>query len=193
MRRLSADFETLKAKVTALKTEPGSETLQQLIPVIAQVHELTGRTLQQLADLDGSQYTVVPGSRASLKSLSTVVEAACLAALDLAEAVADNPLDAASFTGGPPLDDAARQARDARARARLTDLFADAAHQLDVCATGCDYTVSGITPRSHKAPTAPAATAAAHPRPVNSAGEDRPGRCPLLAFSERQPGDRPCR
>ncbi|MFE1199579.1 hypothetical protein ACFW6E_43895 [Streptomyces olivaceoviridis] len=109
------------------------------------MHELTGRTLQQLTVLDGSQYTVVPGSRASLKCLSTVVEAACLAALDLAEAVADNPLNAVGFAGEPLLDDAARQDRNARARSRLTDILADAAHQLDVCATGCHYTVSGIT------------------------------------------------
>ncbi|MFI9423416.1 hypothetical protein ACIG54_07595 [Streptomyces achromogenes] len=118
--------------------------LKQLVPAIAQVHELTGRTLRQLTVLDGSQYTVVPGSRTSLKTLSTVVEAACLAALDLAEAVADNPLEAAGFSGEPSLDDAARQARDAKIRAGLSDVLADAVHQLDVCATGCHYTVSGI-------------------------------------------------
>lgn len=119
--------------------------LRQLIPAITQVHELSGRTLQQLAALDGSQYTVVPGSRVCLKSLCTVAEAAGLAALDLTEAVAVNPLDAAGFADDPPLDDATRQARHAKARARLTDILADAAHQLDVCATGCHYTVSGIT------------------------------------------------
>ncbi|GHH29433.1 hypothetical protein [Streptomyces rubradiris] len=108
------------------------------------MHDLTGRTLQQLAVLDGSQYTVVPGSRASLKCLSTAVEAACLAALDLAEAVADNPLDATGFSGEPLPDAAARQAQDAKTRARLADIVADAAHQLDVCATGCQYAASGI-------------------------------------------------
>ncbi|MGW1601249.1 hypothetical protein, partial [Streptomyces eurythermus] len=81
--------------------------LKQLVPAIARVHELTGRTLHQLTVLDGSQYTAVPGSRTSLKTLSTVVEAACLAALDLAEAVADNPLEAAGFAGEPSLDNAA--------------------------------------------------------------------------------------
>ncbi|MEU3529125.1 hypothetical protein AB0E62_35610 [Streptomyces sp. NPDC038707] len=108
------------------------------------MHELTGRTLWQLTVLDGSQYTVVPGSRSSLKCLSTVVEAACLVALDLAEAVADNPLDAAGFSGEPLLDDAARQAQNAKIRAGLADILADAAHQLDVCATGCQYAASGI-------------------------------------------------
>jgi hypothetical protein len=86
-----------------------------------------------------------PGSLLSLKSLSTVVEAACLAALDLAEAVAVSPLDATGFSGEPLPDDAARQAQDAKARARVADIIADAAHQLDVCVTGCDYTASGIT------------------------------------------------
>lgn len=108
------------------------------------MHELTGRTLRQLTILDGSQYTVVPGSRTSLKCLSTVVEAACLAALDLAEAVADDPLEAVGFAGEPPLDDAARQARDAKIRAGLADILADAAHQLNDCATGCQYAASGI-------------------------------------------------
>ncbi|MGW2955507.1 hypothetical protein [Streptomyces eurythermus] len=118
--------------------------LKQLVPAIARVHELTGRTLHQLTVLDGSQYTAVPGSRTSLKTLSTVVEAACLAALDLAEAVADNPLEAAGFAGEPSLDNAARQARNAKIRAGLSDILADAVHHLDACATGCHYTVSGI-------------------------------------------------
>ncbi|MFF5438880.1 hypothetical protein [Streptomyces achromogenes] len=118
--------------------------LKQLVPAIAHVHELTGRTLQQLTLLDGSQYTVVPGSRVSLKCLSTTVEAACMSALSLAGAVADSPLDAAGFSGDPALDAAARQVQHASARARLTDILADAAHHLDACATGCQYAATGI-------------------------------------------------
>ncbi|KUO04625.1 hypothetical protein [Streptomyces caeruleatus] len=145
LRQLAADFDALKNSVTALNVQPGSALLQHLAPKIAQVHELTGRTLVRLASLNGSQYTVVPGSRTSLKALAGVVESASSAALDRAHAVTDNPLDAAGSAGGPPLDDdAVRQARHAAAQPHLTKALADAAHQLALSATGCHYTASGI-------------------------------------------------
>ncbi|MFF5442165.1 hypothetical protein [Streptomyces achromogenes] len=71
LRRFGADVGTLKSSVTRLKTEPGSKLLKQLVPAIAQVHELTDRTLEQLT------------------------------VLGLAEAVAVNPLDATGFSGEP--------------------------------------------------------------------------------------------
>ncbi|MFJ8532320.1 hypothetical protein [Streptomyces sp. NPDC093591] len=119
--------------------------LAQLAPKIVQIHELIGRTLQQLATLDGSQYTLVPGSRSSLETLSSAVATASVAATDLASAVADNPLEGAVFADGPPLDeDAVRKARHAEAAPRLAEALADAAHDLDLCATCCLYTASGI-------------------------------------------------
>ncbi|MEU6227513.1 hypothetical protein [Streptomyces sp. NPDC047042] len=115
--------------------------LEQLAPKIAQVHELTGRTLVRLAALAGSQYTVVPGSRPALETLGSVVEAASLAARDLATAVADNPLDGI-VVGSPPPD--GNTARHAEAVPRLAKALGDAVHQLDLCATGCLSTASGI-------------------------------------------------
>ncbi|MFJ9033608.1 hypothetical protein ACIRQP_34920 [Streptomyces sp. NPDC102274] len=120
--------------------------LQQLSPRILAVHELVGRTLVRLSVLDGSQYTAVPGSRASLETLSSVVASASVAASELARAVAGNPLDAAFFPGGPPVDDVAvRRARHAEAAPLLAESLTTAAHHLDLCATSCRYTASGIT------------------------------------------------
>ncbi|MDF3140893.1 MULTISPECIES: hypothetical protein [unclassified Streptomyces] len=145
LRKLGADFNALKTSVSTLKAQPGSEMLKQLAPKIAQAHELTGRALGRLAALDGSQYTAVPGSRATLEALSSVVESASVAALDLASAVADNPLEGTAFAGGPPLDDnTVRKARHAEAAPRLAEALGRVAHQLDLCATGCLYTASGI-------------------------------------------------
>ncbi|MFI2204605.1 hypothetical protein ACH47Z_28235 [Streptomyces sp. NPDC020192] len=132
-----------------------------------QIHELIGRTLQRLAALDGSQYTAVPGSRSCLETLSSAVATASLAAADLANAVADNPLEGADFAGGPPLDDAAvRKARHAEAAPRLAEALADAAHDLDLCATSCLYTASGIirdlTEHPEHRPPLPQLTPAQH-------------------------------
>ncbi|MGX4693718.1 hypothetical protein [Streptomyces sp. JNUCC 63] len=59
--------------------------------------------------------------------------------------MADNPLEAAAFAGGPPVDDAAvRQARHAEAGPLLAESLTTAAHHLDLCATCCQYTAAGI-------------------------------------------------
>jgi hypothetical protein len=145
LRQLGADFTALHRTVKALEVRPGTEMLQHLAPKILAIHELAGRSLVRLSVLDGSQYTAVPGSRASLETLASVVTAASLAASDLATAVTHNPLDAAGFPGGPAADDASmRHARHAEAVPLLAESLADAAHQLDLCATGCHYTASGI-------------------------------------------------
>ncbi|MFP8903943.1 hypothetical protein [Streptomyces atacamensis] len=145
LRTLGADFAALHTAVTALEAQLGSEMLQQLGPKILAIHELVGRALVRLSVLDGSQYTAVPGSRSSLETLSEVIACASLAASQLARAVADNPLEAAVFAGDPPVGDAAvRQARHAEAQPLLVESLTTAAHHLDVCATCCRYTASGI-------------------------------------------------
>ncbi|MFJ1551494.1 hypothetical protein [Streptomyces sp. NPDC088246] len=117
--------------------------LQQLGPQILSVHELVGRTLVRLSVLDGSQYTAVPGSRASLETLSEVVASASVAASQLARAVADNPLEAAAFAGTP--DDAAtRRARLADSAPVLVKSLTTAVHHLGLCAACCHHTASGI-------------------------------------------------
>ncbi|WP_198358304.1 hypothetical protein [Streptomyces fildesensis] len=88
----------------------------------------------------------MPGSRSSLETLGEVVASACFAAWQLARAVADNPLEASTFAGGPPADDAVmRQARHAEAAPLLAQSLTTAAHHLNLCATCCHYTASGIT------------------------------------------------
>ncbi|MFE4801469.1 hypothetical protein ACFRFL_42540 [Streptomyces sp. NPDC056708] len=145
LRQLGADFAALHATVTTLDARPGSELLQQLGPKILSVHELIGRTLVRLSVLDGSQYVAVPGSRSSLETLGEVVASASVAASQLARAVADNPLEAAVFAGGPPVDDATtRRARHSEAEPLLAESLTTAAHHLDLCATCCQYTASGI-------------------------------------------------
>ncbi|CAM5444821.1 hypothetical protein [Streptomyces hirsutus] len=145
LRKLGADFAALHTTVTALNAQPGSEILQQVGPKILAIHELVGRALVRLSVLDGSQYTAVPGSRSSLETLSEVIASGSLAASQLARAVADNPLEAAAFAGGPPIDDAAvHQARHAEARPLLAESLTTAAHHLDLCATCCQYTAAGI-------------------------------------------------
>ncbi|MFD6324632.1 hypothetical protein ACFWOL_17570 [Streptomyces sp. NPDC058442] len=145
LRKLGADFAALHTTVTALNAHPGSEMLQQVGPKILAIHELVGRALVRLSVLDGSQYTAVPGSRSSLETLSEVIASGSLAASQLARAVTDNPLEAAAFAGGPPVDDAAvHQARHAEARPLLAESLTTAAHHLDLCATCCRYTAAGI-------------------------------------------------
>ncbi|MEU2598256.1 hypothetical protein ABZ669_13625 [Streptomyces hirsutus] len=145
LRKLGTDFAALHATVTALNAHPGSEMLQQVGPKILAIHELVGRALVRLSVLDGSQYTAVPGSRSSLETLSEVIASGSLAASQLARAVADNPLEAAAFAGGPPVDDTAvHQARHAEARPLLAESLTTAAHHLDLCATCCRYTAAGI-------------------------------------------------
>ncbi len=145
LRRLGADFTTLKDGVTTLEVRPGAGLLAQLSPKIDQAHQLITRTLQQLSDLSASQYTAIPGSRAALDALCGVVESASLAAADLAAAVVENPLDAAGFAAGSSQDaDSVRKARHASAAPGLAETLTRAAQCLDLSATGCRYTASGI-------------------------------------------------
>ncbi|MFD8847591.1 hypothetical protein [Streptomyces sp. NPDC059604] len=117
--------------------------MKQLGPQILSVHDLVGRTLVRLSALDGSQYTAVPGSRASLGTLSEVVASAAVAASQLARAVADNPLEAAVFAGTP--DDAAtRRARLADSAPVLAKSLTTAVHHLALCAACCHHTADGI-------------------------------------------------
>ncbi|MCP3821380.1 hypothetical protein NLX86_25775 [Streptomyces sp. A3M-1-3] len=174
LRKLGDDFAALHTTVEALNATPGSETLQHVAPKILAIHELIGRTLTRLSVLDGSQYTTVPGSRSSLDTLSSVVEAAAFASADLSTMVATNPLDAAGFPGGPPVGDATvRQARHAEAAPLLAESLSGAAHHLDLCAIGCHYTATGIArdlkDHPEHQPPLPDLTKAQHTAPESAA------------------------
>ncbi|MEU9369529.1 hypothetical protein AB0D71_33615 [Streptomyces avermitilis] len=90
-------------------------------------------------------YTNIAGSRASLECLASVVSASSLAGNDLANALFANPYEGAPFSGYPADDEAVRTAQHAEAIPRMTGHLDDAAHQLDLSATGCHYLAHGIT------------------------------------------------
>lgn len=56
-----------------------------------------------------------------------------------------NPYDGAPFPGYPADDASTHTARHAAAIPKMTEHLADAAHQLDLSATGCHYVAAGIT------------------------------------------------
>ncbi|QNA72121.1 hypothetical protein C8250_009595 [Streptomyces sp. So13.3] len=118
--------------------------MRRIEPLILKAHDLVGNSILQLSALDGSQYTAVPGSRASLDALSSVVSSVSLAGTDLAHALAASPLDGASF--GEPADDedGIRQARHAHALPVMADHLHNATQQLELCATACRYVASGF-------------------------------------------------
>jgi len=145
LRQLGSEFEDLHSEIRSLTLTPGTDARQQLTAKIVDTNELVQQAMFRLAALDGSQYTAVPGSRPALEALASVVEAASIAASDLAGALFANPLEAAAFPG-PPADEAAvRKARYEEAAPAMAEHLAEAAHQLDLAHTGCYYLASGIT------------------------------------------------
>lgn len=146
LRDLGADFTALQVTVEALTPQPGSELLKKVSPQILAVHELVGRALIRLHVLDGSQYTAVPGSLVSLATFSTVIGSASAAASQLANAVSNNPFEAAGFTDGPLPDmESVQQTRHAEAAPLLKQGLATAARHLSLSATCCLHTASAIT------------------------------------------------
>lgn len=147
LRTLARDFETLHARVRDVSYTPGTDALRQISPLLLTAQDLTATALVRLGALDGSAYTSIAGSRASLECLSSVVVvvASSLAGNDLASALYANPYEGAPFPGYPADDASVRTARHAEAIPKMTGHLADAAHQLDLSATGCHYVATGIT------------------------------------------------
>lgn len=145
LRALAREFEALHARVRDVSYTPGTDALHQISSLLLKAQDLTATILVRLRALDSSANTSVPGSRASLECLASVVFAASLAGNDLASALSANPYEGAPFPGYPAGDAAVRTARHAEAIPQMTGHLADAAHQLDLSATGCHYVASGIT------------------------------------------------
>ncbi|MBC9715713.1 hypothetical protein H9Y04_24515 [Streptomyces sp. TRM66268-LWL] len=149
---------------------PGTDALRHISPLLLQAQDLTATALVRLKALDNSTYTGVPGSRASLDLLASVVSSSSLAGTDLAHMVLANPYEGAEFAGYPATSEAIRTARHAEAIPKMNGHLDDAVHQLDLCAIGCHYLAHGITEdlattREHKPsavrqPTVPALTSA---------------------------------
>ncbi|MFJ4322694.1 hypothetical protein ACIP3A_06200 [Streptomyces tricolor] len=145
LRALAREFEALHARVRDVSYTPGTDALRQISPLLLKTQDLTATIVVRLGALDGSAYANVAGSRASLECLASVVVASSLASNYLASALSANPYEGAPFPGYPADDEAVRIARHAEAIPRMTGHLADAAHQLDLCATGCHYVATGIT------------------------------------------------
>ncbi|MEV7394030.1 hypothetical protein [Streptomyces sp. NPDC091215] len=145
LRTLARDFEALHARVRDASYTPDTDALRQISPLLLKAQDLTAAVLVRLGTLESSVYTSVAGSRSSLECLASVVVASSLAGSDLASALFANPFDGAPFPGCPSDDASTRAARHAEAIPRMTGHLADAAHQLDLSATGCHYVATGIT------------------------------------------------
>ncbi|MEU0715712.1 hypothetical protein ABZ498_00850 [Streptomyces lavendulocolor] len=145
LRALAREFEALHARVRDVSYTPGTDALRQISPLLRKLQDLTATIVVRLGALDGSAYADIVGSRASLECLASVVVASSLAGNDLASALSANPYEGAPLPGYPADDEAVRTARHAEAIPRMTGHLADAAHQLDLCATGCHYVATGIT------------------------------------------------
>ncbi|MEU9155117.1 hypothetical protein AB0D59_32300 [Streptomyces sp. NPDC048417] len=145
LRTLAREFEALHARVRDLSYTPGTDALRQISPLLLKAQDLTATVLVHLGTLESSAYTSVAGSRSSLECLASVAVASSLAGNDLASALIANPYDGAPFPGYPADDAATRTARHTAAIPKMTEHLADAAHQLDLSATGCHYVAAGIT------------------------------------------------
>ncbi|MEV8351889.1 hypothetical protein ACFVTT_24500 [Streptomyces niveus] len=145
LRNLAHEFEALRDRVRGVSYTPGTDALRQIGPLLLTTQDLTATLLVRLGALANSPYTRIPGSHASLECLSSLVLASTLAGNDLARALHANPLEGAAFPGHPAYSESDRMARHATAISRMTGHLNDAAHQLDVSATGCHYVANGIT------------------------------------------------
>ncbi|MFF2941345.1 hypothetical protein ACFVSQ_16035 [Streptomyces niveus] len=145
LRNLAREFEALRARVRGVSYTPGTDALRQIGPLLLTTQDLTATLLVRLGALANSPYTRTPGSYASLECLSSLVLASTLAGNDLARALHANPLEGAAFPGYRADNASDRVARHATAIPRMTGHLKDAAHQLDLSATGCHYVANGIT------------------------------------------------
>ncbi|MER6461692.1 hypothetical protein ABT278_14605 [Streptomyces sp. NPDC001228] len=142
---LGDDFDALHTRVRDVSYTLGTDALQRISPLLLKAQELTAAVLVRLSTLDSSAYTRLAGSRSSLECLASVAVASTLAGNDLASALFANPYDGAPFDGYPAEDASTGTTRHSQALPKMARHLADAAHQLDLSATGCRYVATGIT------------------------------------------------
>ncbi|MFD7517420.1 hypothetical protein ACFV85_21760 [Streptomyces niveus] len=145
LRNLAHEFEALRDRVRGVSYTPGTDALRQIGPLLLATQDLTATLLVRLGALANSPYTRTPGSHASLECLSSLVLASTQTGNNLAHALHANPLEGAPFPGYRADNASDRVARHATAIPRMTGHLNDAAHQLDLSATGCRYVATGIT------------------------------------------------
>lgn len=145
LRDLAREFEALRARARGVSYTPGTDALRRIGPLLLKTQDLTATLVVRLGALANSPYTRIPGSHASLECLSSLVIASTQAGNDLAAALHTNPLEGAPFPGYPAYSESDRVARHATAIPHITGHLRDAAHQLDLSATGCRHVATGIT------------------------------------------------
>ncbi|MER5813836.1 hypothetical protein [Streptomyces californicus] len=142
LRQLAADFDDLRSQAVDFDTTPGTALLRAAIPLYLRAQSLAARLAAQVTGLDASPYAQVPGSRESLDALRAAIGTAAMAASDIAQALAANPLQGTRL-GGPSEHEARFRDHDAAAPV-LTEHFQEAAHHLELCSTICHYVAHDI-------------------------------------------------
>ncbi|MFI9210205.1 hypothetical protein ACIGW7_18965 [Streptomyces sp. NPDC053253] len=150
-RKLSAQFADLRDQVAGLDWAPGPGFLTVSTPLLLTSQQATDDLVAALTALSSSPYTAVPGSRATLNTLTGAVATASLASLDLAQSIAANPLDGLSLPGSPADEGAIRQVRHAEARIDIKKYLQEATESFALASVCCGYAASGITRDLHQA------------------------------------------
>ncbi|MFF3372115.1 hypothetical protein ACFYXF_04055 [Streptomyces sp. NPDC002680] len=130
---------------TTSPTPPGTDALRRIGPLLLTAQNLTATALRHLTALDDSAYTSLAGSPAGLELMASVVYTSSLAGTDLANALSANPYEGAPLSDHPTDDASSRTARHAEAVPRMAGHLGDAAHQLDLSASGCRYVAHDST------------------------------------------------
>ncbi|MEU7646344.1 hypothetical protein [Streptomyces huasconensis] len=158
LRDLATEFGALDTRIQDLSYTPGSDALRQIGPLLVKSQELTAAALARLSALDGSAFTDLAGSRASLECLASVVVASTAATNDLANALDVNPYEGAPFPGHPAGDEAVRTARHTEALPELAIHLTNAAYHCDMSAVGCNYVARHLaTAQEQSKPAQPTA------------------------------------
>uniref|UniRef100_A0AAU2ABZ8 Uncharacterized protein n=1 Tax=Streptomyces sp. NBC_00093 TaxID=2975649 RepID=A0AAU2ABZ8_9ACTN len=142
---MARDFEALRARVHDVSHTPGTDALRRIGPLLLTAQDLTATALRHLTALDDSAYTSLTDSRAGLELMASVVYTSSLGGTELANALSANPYEGVPFSGHSADDSSSRTARHAEAVPRMAGHLGDAAHQLDLSASGCRYVAHGIT------------------------------------------------
>ncbi|KPI02840.1 hypothetical protein OK074_4990 [Actinobacteria bacterium OK074] len=143
LRHLGREFEHLHHEIRSLPPMPCTDARSLLTSKITVANGLVAQAMQRLAALDGSQYTVVPGSGPALRALASIVYAASLGASDLAAALYAKPLGGAPYPGQPSGKAAVRKANLEAGRV-MDGKLENALYQFDQAHTGCSYLISAI-------------------------------------------------
>ncbi|MFE4664520.1 hypothetical protein ACFRI7_11860 [Streptomyces sp. NPDC056716] len=159
---LADALENVHSDVRSLDLTPGSELRRQITRQIIAVNALAAQAMDRLAALDGSQYTTLPGSRTTVKALTSTVHSTTIAAAELAGVLAANPLPGTAFNG-TPYNNTVRALLHQNAAPLIEEHHSQALEQLDLASTGCHYlaTIIARDLTTHTGPNIPTQAAPA--------------------------------